>query len=376
MLAMVALLLAACTSVESGHGSTALGSTEPSGSARPTAPSSAAAAPTQPAAAFQNCSGLLNLKGIPFPAGRKDHLSFGCATIEVPLDYAVPNGRKIGLQLIKVHDDRNTSHTGSLLVNPGGPGASGVETAVSLSIQVSDTLLSHFDLIGFDPRGVGLSTPLHCLTDPQKDKLFAASPDVRTDAGFDAAKASAAAVAKACENKVGDALPQFNTVQTARDMDQVRQAVGDSRMNYLGFSYGTELGAQYAHLFPRNIRAMVLDGAVDPLTDGTAAFANQLQGFEDSFDQFAAWCKVHSPCKTLGDPRQAVYDTAARATKSPIPSPASSDGRVATSALVYTGVLSALYSQDLWPSLGTALIDARRGDSTGLLKLDIGRRRV
>ncbi len=206
VLAMVALLLAACTSVESGHGSTALGSTEPSGSGRPTAPSSATAAPTQPAAAFQNCSALLNLNGIPFPAGRKDHLSFSCATIEVPLDYAVPNGRKIGLQLIKVHDDRNTSHTGSLLVNPGGPGASGVETAVSLSIQVSDTLLSHFDLIGFDPRGVGLSTPLHCLTDTQKDKLFAASPDVRTDAGFDAAKASAAAVAKACESKVGDAL--------------------------------------------------------------------------------------------------------------------------------------------------------------------------
>ncbi len=367
LLAAITLLAAACTSAEHGHGSTDPGSS--GASARRSAPGSAATAPSQRAADFTDCSRLFDLKALPIPAGRKSHLSFGCATIEVPVDYAHPDGAKIGLQLLKVHDDRNTAHTGSLLVNPGGPGASGVQTAVSLALQVSDKILSHFDLIGFDPRGVGLSTPIRCLTDAQRDKQVAASPDVRTPAGFAAAKASAAAVAKACEDKVSDALPQFTTVQTARDMDQVRQAVGDRQLNYLGFSYGTELGAQYAHLFPKRIRAMVLDGAVDPLTEGVAAFANQLAGFENSFDQFAAWCRQHSPCRTLGDPRQAVYDIAARAQKSPIPSSAKTDHREATSSLAYTGVLAALYSQDEWSALGAALIDARRGDSTGLLEL-------
>ena len=362
------LVLGACTpTVETGHGSAAVSTARPSAPSAP--PSASAAAPSQPEAQFSDCRSLFNLGALTFPSGRRARLSFDCATIEVPLDYADPSGRSIGLQLVRIHDSRNTAHTGSLLLNPGGPGGSGVELAVGLAAQLSDDVLSHFDLIGFDPRGVGLSTPVRCLTDAQKDKINAASWDIRTPAGFAGAKAAAAAIAEACTSKYGAALAQFNTVQTARDMQQIRQAVGDPRMTYLGFSYGTELGAQYAHMFPGTIRAMVLDGAVDPLTDGITAFADQVQGFESAFDQFAAWCKRQSPCKSLGDPRQAVYTIAARAKESPIPSSAPSETRKATSSLVYTGVLSALYSQDRWSTLGNALLSAEHNDSAGLLEL-------
>jgi pimeloyl-ACP methyl ester carboxylesterase len=369
--AVAALVLGACTAAtESGHGSTDLGSSGSAGTPQPSASRSGAGVnPSAPTAKFTDCKSLFRLDALTFPAGRKSRLSFDCATLQVPLDYAKPTGRTIGLQLVRIHDDDNNAHTGSLLVNPGGPGGSGVELVVNLAAQVSDKLLTHFDLIGFDPRGVGLSTPVRCLSDKEKDNLNAASPDVRTAAGFAAAKAGAASIAQACSRKLGSQLPQFNTVQTAKDMERIRVAVGDSKLNYLGFSYGTELGAAYAHLYPQRIRAMVLDGAVDPLTSGITSFATQLQGFEDSFDQFAAWCKVHSPCKSLGNARQAVYAIVAQAKKSPIPSSSPGETRKATSSLVYTGVLSALYSQEQWSSLGSALIDAKRNDSTGLLRL-------
>lgn len=359
--------LAACTSSTSGHGSTGARSDSPSApshssSARP-------GAGAQAPAKFTDCSGLLNLGGLNYPAGRKERLSFGCAKIKVPLDYDDPSGRTIEIQLIRVHDRTNTAHTGSLLVNPGGPGASGVETAVALALQVSDDLLAHFDLIGFDPRGVGLSTPIRCLSDGEKDEVNAASPNVLTASGFAAAKQTANKIADACTAKYGKALAQFDTVQTARDMDRIRQAVGDAKMNYLGFSYGTELGSIYAHLYPKKVRVAVLDGAVNPLTDDITSFANQLKGFEDSFDQFAAYCRKTVSCRAIGDPRQAVYKVAAKATTSPIPSSTPGETRRATSSLVYTGVLQALYSQSLWSTLGRSLQAALDGNSAGLLSL-------
>jgi pimeloyl-ACP methyl ester carboxylesterase len=370
VLAALALLASACTgSTVAGSGTTtdSVSASPPSGSG--SAGSSSAALPPQPAANFSDCSQSINLAALNFPKGRLDRLSFACATISVPLDYADPTGQTIKLQLLKIHDSADTQPTGSLLVNPGGPGGSGVELAVGLATQVSDTLLAHFDLIGFDPRGVGSSTPISCLSDQQKDVLNAASPDVRTAAGFAEARNIAKQVATACSDKYGSELAQFDTVQTAKDMDRIRQAVGDPKLNYLGFSYGTELGAQYAHLFPSKIGVSVLDGAVDPLTSDITAFADQLQGFEGAFDQFAAWCRTHSPCRDLGNPRNAVYDVVSTARTAPIPSTASDDSRKATPALVLTGVLSALYSQSRWRDLGQAIINAGHGDSAGLLRL-------
>ncbi|MEO9138761.1 MAG: alpha/beta hydrolase [Jatrophihabitans sp.] len=360
--------LGACTSALDGSGKLAPRGSVASPSASGSGPR-VSALPGQPKAKFRDCASAFNLDSLSFPAGRQARLSFGCATISVPLDYSKPSGKTIDLTMVKVHDSANTNPIGSLLVNPGGPGGSGIELGVGLAAQLSDTILSHFDIIGFDPRGVGASSPIRCLSDTEKDELNAASPDVRTAAGFREARAAAAKVATACTDKYGPALADYNTVQTAKDMDRIRQSVGDPKMNFLGFSYGTELGSIYAHLFPGRIRVAVLDGAVDPLTDDITSFANQLDGFEKAFDQFAAYCVKTTPCSDIGNPRQAVYKIAATSMKAPIPSSAAGETRKATSSLVYTGVLSALYSRSSWPTLGAALKSALGGDSSGLLSL-------
>jgi pimeloyl-ACP methyl ester carboxylesterase len=348
-------LLAACTSTVSGRGSAVFSTPSPTGT-------------QAQLAQFHDCSAILNLGAVQFPNGRGNDLTVTCAELRVPLDYADETGTTIRLELVKVHDRHNSSGN-SLVVNPGGPGGSGIEAAIGLATQVSDNLLSHFDLVGFDPRGVGLSAPIVCLSDTAKDRLNAASFDVRTPAGFAGAKASAKQFAGACAQKYGAALADYDTVQTAKDMDVIRAALGASQLNYLGFSYGTELGGVYAHLFPHNLRVAVLDGAVDPLTDDITSFANQLGGFEGAFDQFAADCRSRSSCSSIGDPRQAVYDIVTSATANPIPSGTSSDTRTATTSLVLTGVAEALYSSHDWPTLGTALSAARDGKSEGLLRL-------
>jgi pimeloyl-ACP methyl ester carboxylesterase len=369
------LALAACTSVQDGSGAlaqrpaTAPGPTGPPSPSRPTSPSSpgATTVPTIPPAHLADCTSALNFKGFGISSSLRSKLSGGCALVHVPLDYANPGGAKISIQIVKIHDSDDAHPIGSLLLNPGGPGGDGINFAVGLLTELPATILDHFDIVGFDPRGVGLSSPITCLSNSQKDQLNADSPDVLTAAGFADAKADAEELANACNKKYGAALAQYDTVQTAKDMDLIRQAVGDPQLNYLGFSYGTELGSVYAHLFPNTVRVAVLDGAVDPYTKGITGFADQLKGFEDAFDQFAAWCVKQAGCKAVGNPRQAVYALAKQATTSPIP--AVGDPRKATSSLVYTGILQALYDQSLWSSLGTALIDAQHGNSAGLLNL-------
>ncbi|MDT4979601.1 MAG: hypothetical protein QOG07_1480 [Pseudonocardiales bacterium] len=364
-MAVAILLLASCTATVSGHGSATTPTASPASSS-PGATSSSTAAP-QPAN-FTDCSSLFNLKGLPFPAGRFERLSFSCARLQVPLDHDQPSGKSIPIEVVKVHDSNNKSGE-SLMVNPGGPGGSGVELAVGLAIQVSDKLLSHYDLLGFDPRGVGLSSPVACISDSEKDQLNAAAPDVLTATGLAEAKRLAETVATSCNSKYGTALADYNTVQTAKDMDLIRGAVGNKPLNYLGFSYGTELGSVYAHLYPDHVRVAVLDGAVDPLSDDITSFADQLKGFEGAFDQFQTNCLTRSPCKSLGNPRQVVYDLVKQANQTPLKSSAPGENRTATGSIVLTGVLSALYSQSEWPALGQALIDAKGGDAKGLFKL-------
>ncbi|HEY2165520.1 MAG TPA: alpha/beta hydrolase [Jatrophihabitantaceae bacterium] len=358
VLGLAALALAGCTSTVSGHGTA---------TASAPAASSSANVPTHQIS-YTDCKTRLNVDAYGIPASRLSHLSFQCGTLAVPLDYADPTGTTIDIVFLKVHDDRNTTGD-SLMMNPGGPGGSGISLALGLTPALSDGILANFDLIGFDPRGVGESSPINCVSDADKDKLFAAFPDVRTNAGFTQAKSLATEVASACETKYGSALADYDTEQTARDMEQLRIALGNRPLNYLGFSYGTELGAAYAHLFPNSIRVAVLDGAVDPLTSDISQFADQLGGFESAFDQFQQDCLTRSPCKSLGSPRQVVYQLVRKAIIAPIPNSNTADPRKATGALILTGVLQALYSQSEWPDLGTALLSAQQGDSKGLLAL-------
>jgi pimeloyl-ACP methyl ester carboxylesterase len=153
------------------------------------------------------------------------------------------------------------------------------------------------------------------------------------------------------------------------DLDHIRAAMGDAQLNYLGFSYGTELGAAYAHLYPQKIRVAVLDGAVDPTIDYITSGAAQMQGFEDAFDQFAANCKTKSSCKSLGDPRAVVQTLVAQANTTPIKSSRQGETRTATGGIVLLGVLSALYDESEWPVLADALQSAQQGDSKGLFTL-------
>jgi pimeloyl-ACP methyl ester carboxylesterase len=362
-------LTAGCTaSTQGAHTASTTATSAPSRAAGSPA-RSAALSPSAPGARahFTGCahSGV-DIGSASVPAG----LQIQCAMISVPLDYSRPNGRRIDVALVRIH--KSESHpVGSLLMDPGGPGASGVQYAVSVAPEM-ETVLAHYDLVGFDPRGVGSSTPVRCENDAQEDKIVAASPDVRTAAGFARAKQLAAGFAHDCLAKYGAALAQFNTVQTAKDMELIRRALGDKQLNYLGFSYVTELGGQYAHLYPNRVGAMVLDGAIDPLTDDLTSDANQLEGFEQAFGQFADWCAAHDPCKQLGNPRSVVYELVATAQRKPIPSSVPGETRTATPAIVDLGVLYALYSQQLWPLLGQSLIAARGGDARGLFQLADG----
>ena len=359
--ALTAALVAGCTSVVSGSGTTGTGAASPA----PVTPNpTGSSVPSDGGGLrFGGCSGI-DLGSSPAPSD----FDVQCARLSVPLDYADPSGKQISVALVRLHRKDSSAST-PLLMDPGGPGGSGVQFGVEIAAALPQTVTDKYDVVGFDPRGVGSSTPVRCLSDAQKDELNAASPDVRTAAGRAQAKQEAQQVAQACQSKYGSTLDDFDTVETARDMDRIRAAFGAGHLDYLGFSYGTELGGQYAHLFPSRVGAMVLDGAVDPLTDDITSFANQLGGFEQAFDQFADWCTKHSPCRDLGNARQAVYQLADKARTSPIPSSAPGETRKATYAMVLLGVLSGLYSQSFWNVLGQSLLLAQKGDARGLLQL-------
>jgi pimeloyl-ACP methyl ester carboxylesterase len=293
-------------------------------------------------------------------------MTYDCATIQVPQDWAAPgNGRTFDLALTRVRSSAQSARIGSLVVNPGGPGASGVDLAVYLSSELPTEVLQRFDIVGFDPRGVGRSSPVKCFTDADEDATFGADPDPVSQADFDAAVALNQKMVQDCQAKYGDALRLFSTEQAARDMDAVRAAVGDSKITYLGYSYGTLLGATYAQLFPRNIRAMVLDGAIDPTADAVSSVESQAQGFEHAYDEFADWCREHS-CPAGADPRATLTNALATAKTHPV---RGADGRDATGGWILTGVAESLYSQDEWPLLGQALGELTAGNPAKLFSL-------
>jgi pimeloyl-ACP methyl ester carboxylesterase len=296
-------------------------------------------------------------------------MRFSCGKLAVPLDYSKPQAKTTDLFVVRVRSAKQSQRIGSLLVNPGGPGGSGVNLAAGLVGALSDTVFDHFDLLGFDPRGVGLSDPLQCITDQQKDRLAASNPDVRTAAGRAQARSLSDSVVKSCVTKYGSALGHYNTEETAHDMDLIRQAVGDAKLNYLGFSYGTRLGAAYAHQFPTKIRTAVLDGAVDPVADELTTDERQAKAFEDAFDQFAADCKSRPACAVLGNPRTAVTALIAAADKSPIAGTGANKARKATGGIVTIGVASALYDQSQWGQLGQALVAAQHGQADKIFAL-------
>jgi pimeloyl-ACP methyl ester carboxylesterase len=359
-----ALALAGCTTTD-GRGRYA-------GDPIPGAPApGATAAPVEPTISpltFQDCTSVIKPQLRNQPGGNRP-LTFSCGRLRVPLDYRAPAAKAIELFLIRVRLAGQQKRIGSLVVNPGGPGGSGVDAAVGLSLTLPPDLLRRFDVVGFDPRGVGLSSPVDCIPAELKDRAVALDPDARTDAQYQAQVQIAREVSQACLKKYGDDLRHYNTEETARDLDLVRQAVGDAKLTYLGYSYGTRLGSVYAQLFPKRVRALVLDGAVDPRAGEVAAAEGQARGFERAFDQFAADCRRRGATCLIGpDPRASQVRLLARARRTPIPS-GGADKRKATAGHVLLATISALYGKDDWPELESAIAEGNGGAASGIFTL-------
>lgn len=293
---------------------------------------------------------------------------FECGTVTVPLDYSHPNGEKIRIALNRKPATEPGKRIGSLLINPGGPGGSGI-TFLQQDIGSFTNVNQYFDLVGFDPRGVGLSSPIRCLSGPEEDQFNAIDP-VWDDAdekqkGIAADKNYVAE----CQAHNAKLLPFVDTENAARDMDLIREAVGDSKLTYLGLSYGTFLGQMYAHLFPTHVRALSLDGVVDPNRSAADMDYTQLVGFESNLQAFLTSCSARrtgaNRCQyaASGDPTQKLYDLMDRIDANPI----RVGNRDLTHALALNGVLTALYDQSFWPYLDVALVRADQGDGTTLL---------
>ena len=217
-----------------------------------------------------------------------------CATITVPLDYSKPDGETIELRARKVPARDRTGKIGTLFVNPGGPGASGQQYAAAASLAFGSALLRKFDIVGWDPRGVGESTPVRCLDTAQMDKFVAVDGSPDNEAEITALDNETKTFANGCEQRSGKLLPHVSTKDAARDIDVLRGIVGDSELYYLGASYGTYLGATYAELFPKNVGRLVLDGAVDPSKTAEESAIAQAKGFDTALEAFAEDCAQRS----------------------------------------------------------------------------------
>jgi len=300
-------------------------------------------------------------------------ISYACATIEVPRDWSAPGaGGTFEIALIRARSDEQRDRIGSLVVNPGGPGVPGVDTAVALTLGspaggLPEEILRRFDIVGFDPRGVGRSSPIRCVSDTDWDTAFGADPDPRGDAGFADLVALSERIGERCGARYGAQLRLYSTRQAARDMDAVRVALGDERLTYLGYSYGTLLGATYAQLFPRHVRALVLDGAIDPGQDLVSGSRTQARGFEQALAAFTRWCAaVPAQCPIAPDSRAVIMNEIERARAAPVSDP---DGRRATPGWVFYALVASLYSETGWTGLATAISQLRGDDPRGVFQL-------
>jgi pimeloyl-ACP methyl ester carboxylesterase len=288
--------------------------------------------------------------------------------LEVPIDHDDASKGTFDLYLAR-HLAKPDQRIGSLLVNPGGPGFGGTDFAIYADQIYSQTLLDHFDIVGFDPRGTGLSEPaLDCVDD--YDHFYTGvditpdTPEERQEP-IDLAKE----FADDCATKNADILPYVGTNNAARDMNAIREALGESTISYFGFSYGSELGATWATLFPDTVRAAVLDGAADPNAGQLEAGLQQSLGFERALQTFLTQCSDDSTCAfhSDGDADGAFDALMASLDDSPIPTVT---GRPPLDrAMALTAVAQAMYAPARWPDLAQGLADARGGDGAGLLAL-------
>ena len=294
---------------------------------------------------------------------------FSCSTVQVPLDYRHPAADTIELAAIRLPAPDPARRIGSLLLNPGGPGGSGVEYVRAARFVVASEVRARFDIVGFDPRGVAGSTPVRCQSDVETDRFLAAdgSPDDAREEHE--AVGLAQDLARRCAARAARLLPHVGTVDTARDMDLLRAVLGDERLTYLGKSYGTLLGATYAELFPTRVGRLVLDGAVDPAASAGEVNREQARGFELALRAFVDDCLARDACPLPGPRAAALAAVNAlldRVDRQPLRGDVT---RQVTQSLAVLGITAGLYAQDSWPVLRQAFAEARSGHGSSLLLL-------
>jgi pimeloyl-ACP methyl ester carboxylesterase len=296
-----------------------------------------------------------------------------CAGLKVPLDYAKPDGESITIQVLRMRATKKSQRLGSLVVNPGGPGGSGVDYARAANFIVGKPVRQRYDIVGFDPRGVQRSEPVDCLPDPGMDEFLGQDPTPDDTAEEQAFAASGKAFAAGCQERTGPLIGHLSTVDAAKDMDILRSALGDAKLNYLGKSYGTFLGATYAGLFPKLVGRFVLDGVLPPDISSAELSAGQAEGFERATRAWAADCGGEDRCplgSSVNEVMANLRDLLKRLDRQPVP--VSGDARVKqlTEGWAATGIAQAMYDQGSWSALTAALDDVvRRDDGTELMKI-------
>ncbi|MEU0069553.1 alpha/beta hydrolase [Streptomyces sp. NPDC006332] len=301
---------------------------------------------------------------------------FQCATLKAPLDYAKPADGEVRLAVARKKATGQGKRLGSLLVNPGGPGGSAIDYLQAYAgISYPARVRARYDMVAVDPRGVARSEPVTCLSGRDMDTY------TQTDNTPDDQRETTELVdayrkfAEGCGADSPKLLRHVSTVETARDMDIVRAALGDTKLNYVGASYGTFLGATYAGLFPDRAGRLVLDGAMDPSLPARRLNLDQTAGFETAFQSFAKDCVRRRDCP-LGTKGTTATEVGRnlkaffrKVDTHPIPG-GGTDGRKLGEALATAGVIAAMYDEGSWPRLREALTSAMKGnDGAGLLAL-------
>ncbi len=295
---------------------------------------------------------------------------YECSRLEVPVDYADSEGETIELALLRMPaTGADSQRIGSLVVNPGGPGAPGTDYAVAAPRVFRQPILQSFDIVGFDPRGTGDSAPVDCLSDADVDAYLAADPDPDTPEEERASVEWSDRLGQGCVESTGPLVDHVTTIEAARDMDVLRAALGEPRLDYFGASYGTKLGATYADLFPERVGRMVLDGAVDVSMSSREGTLGQAQGFQRALEAYVADCVEGGDCY-LGDSvdegLQGIADFLAEVDQEPLDTGAN---RELTEGLALLGVITPLYNRDYWFLLDDALQQGLGGDGSGLLEM-------
>lgn len=295
--------------------------------------------------------------------------NFECTYLQVPVDYSNLKEGRFKLHVLRLKAGNQHKKIGSLVINPGGPGASGVDYAYNAEYIFGPSLLEKYDIVGFDPRGVGTSAPIRCLTNSQTDASFAADSKPDNQKELDVLLKQMREYVARCESRTQDIL-HYSTADSARDMDLLRSALGEKKLNYLGVSYGTYLGALYADFFPDKVGRMVLDGAISPIVTSTEQNLTQAIGFDSALDAFIADCYTRSNCvlqQPVAEARLQFISLFRSAATKPL---SSHNGRAVTESLVVLGTASALYDRATgWPQLRASLEQAQTGEGDNFLAL-------